>query len=90
VAVREWGEDTPSEPESSEGDKKEEDEDEEEGEVTPPPHSLPPEDLSPLSDLFSQQARVSLGTRWSKRPQTETGPSTGPPLWSGLALVSSD
>jgi hypothetical protein len=66
--VREWGEDTPSEPESSGGDNKEEDEDEEEGEVTPPPHSLPPEDLPPLSDLFSQQARVSLGTRWSKRP----------------------
>jgi hypothetical protein len=41
-------EETPSEPESS-GD---EDEDKE-GEITPSPHSLPPEDLPSLGDLFS-------------------------------------
>jgi hypothetical protein len=47
------GEYTPSEPESSGGDDEEEDEDMEEGEVTPHPHSLPPEDLHSLGDLFS-------------------------------------
>jgi hypothetical protein len=53
VAARAWGEDTPSNPESLGGDDEEEDEDREEGEVTPPPHSLPPEDLPSLGDMFS-------------------------------------
>jgi hypothetical protein len=55
VAVRAWGEETLAEPKSSRGDDKKEDEDGE-GEVTPPPHSLPPEDLPPLGDIISRQA----------------------------------
>jgi hypothetical protein len=55
------GEYTPSEPESSGGDDEEEDEDMEEGEVTPHPHSLPPEDLHSLGDLFSWHTRISVG-----------------------------
>jgi hypothetical protein len=38
VAVRAWGKETPSEPESSGGDDEGEDEYDEEGELTPPPH----------------------------------------------------
>jgi hypothetical protein len=56
-----WGEESPYEPESLGGGIKEEDEDKEEGEVTPPPHSLPPEDLPSLGDLFSQQAGIFIG-----------------------------
>jgi hypothetical protein len=65
-----WGAgrgDTASEPKSLGGDDEEEDEDREEGEVTPPPHSLLPEDLPSLSDIFSRQARISFGTGWPKR-----------------------
>jgi hypothetical protein len=54
AATRVRGEDTPSEPESSGGDDEEEDEDVEEGEVTPPPHSLPPEDLLSIGHIFSR------------------------------------
>jgi hypothetical protein len=42
-----------SEPKPSGDGNEEEDEDEEEGEITPYPHSLPPEDLPSLGDLFS-------------------------------------
>jgi hypothetical protein len=59
--------DTASEPKSLGGDDEEEDEDREEGEVTPPPHSLPLEDLPSLGDIFSRQARISVGTGWQKR-----------------------
>jgi hypothetical protein len=61
AAVRSWGEETPSRPESSGDD--DEDEDEEEGEITPSPHSPPPQDLPLLGDLFRQQARISIGAR---------------------------
>jgi hypothetical protein len=83
-----WGEDTPSEPESSGADNEEEDEDGEEGEVTPPPHSMLPEDLPSLGDIFSQQAWFSIGARRLKRPWTETEPSIDPPSQPCLTLVS--
>jgi hypothetical protein len=50
----ERGEDAPSEPKSLRGDIEEEKKDKEEGDVTPPPHSLPHEDLPSVGDLFSQ------------------------------------
>jgi hypothetical protein len=53
VRARGGGEETPSEPKPSGDGNEEEDEDEEEGEITPCPHSLPPEDLPSLGDLFS-------------------------------------
>jgi hypothetical protein len=63
------GEEITSEPESSRsGD--EEDEDEIEGAITPSPHSLPPKDIPSLGDLFSQQAGISVGVCWPKRPRT--------------------
>jgi hypothetical protein len=49
----EGGEETPSELESLGDGDEEEDEDVEEGDITPSPHSLPPEDLPSLGDLFS-------------------------------------
>jgi hypothetical protein len=79
LVMRARGEESPSEPESSGGDVEEEDEDEEEGEVTPPPHSSPLEDLPSLSNLFSQQAGISVGMRWPKQPRTDTGASFGLP-----------
>jgi hypothetical protein len=54
VTARVRWEETPSELESSRGDDEEEDEDRDEGEVTPPPHSLPLEDLIWLGDMFSR------------------------------------
>jgi hypothetical protein len=89
AATRAWGEETPSEPESSGDDDEEEDEDEEEGEITHSP-SPPPEDLPSLGDLFSQQAGVSVGARRVKRPKAGTGASSDPPPQSGLALVHYD
>jgi hypothetical protein len=57
MAVRAWGEDTPSEPETS----KEDDEgDKEEGEVTPPPHSPPREALPSLKEIFHMQTRSQV------------------------------
>jgi hypothetical protein len=63
----------PPESESSGGGDEEEDEDGEEGVVTPPLHSTPREDLPSLSDLFSQQAGISVGGRRPKRPWIGTG-----------------
>jgi hypothetical protein len=68
AAARARGEETPFELESLGGDDEEADEDKEEGEVTPPPHSLPPEDFPSFGALFSRQAGVSVGTRQPKRP----------------------
>jgi hypothetical protein len=78
MATRAWGEETPSELESSRDDD-EESEDEEEGRITPSPHSPPPEDLPSFGDLFSQQAGISYGAHWEKRPQTGAGGLFGPP-----------
>jgi hypothetical protein len=84
VATREWGEDTPSEPESMGGDNEEEDKDKKEG-------ALPAlEDLPSLGNLFRQQAGISIVVRQPKRPWTETVPSIGPPPQFSLTLVSSD
>jgi hypothetical protein len=66
------GEKTPSEPDSSGDGDVEENEDEEEGEISSSPHSSPPEDLPSLGDLFSQQAGISVGVSWAKRPRTGT------------------
>jgi hypothetical protein len=66
MAARAWGEETPSEPESSGGDNEEEDEGREEGEVTPPPHSPPSKDLPSLGDIFSRHAGISVGTHQPK------------------------
>jgi hypothetical protein len=76
--ARAWGDDTPSEPESSRGDDEEGDEDEEEVVVTPPPNSLPPKDVPSIGDLFCWQEGISFGARRLKQPQTETGPAIGP------------
>jgi hypothetical protein len=57
---RHGGKDIPSESKSSRGDDEEKDEDGEEGEVTPPPHSLLPEDLPSFGDIFSRQAGISV------------------------------
>jgi hypothetical protein len=81
---------SPYELESLGGGVEEEDEHEEKGDVTPLPHSLPPEDLPFLSDLFSQQVGISIGPCEAKWPQTGTRASSGPPPQSGLALVSFD
>jgi hypothetical protein len=84
------GEETPSEPKSLRGGDGEENEDEEEGEVSPPPQSLPPEDLTSPDDLFSQQAGISVGICQPKRHRTGTGASSGPLPQSVLVIVSSD
>jgi hypothetical protein len=89
AATRAWGEDTPSEPESSGGEDEEEDKDGEEEEVTPPPHSPPCEALPSLGDIFSRWARITIGARQSKWPRAETGPSTGLPPQPCITLVSS-
>jgi hypothetical protein len=67
---------TPSKPKSSKGGE-EEDEYEEDGEVTPPRHSPPPEDLHSLSDIFSQQVGIFIGTCRPKHLWTGIGPSSG-------------
>jgi hypothetical protein len=85
VAARAHREETPSEPESSGDDDEEEDEHEEEGEITPSPHSPPPEGLPSLGDLFSQQARISIGIRLMG-----TRASSGPLPPSDLLPVYSD
>jgi hypothetical protein len=54
MAMRDRGEDTPFEPESSGEDNKEENGDGEEGEVNPAPHSPPREALPLLGDIFSR------------------------------------
>jgi hypothetical protein len=84
------GEETPSEPKSSGGGIEDEDENKEEGVVTSPPHSPPPEDIPSLGNVFNQQAGISIGVRWPKRPWTGTGALFGPPPQSGLTLVSSN
>jgi hypothetical protein len=57
MVVRAWGEDTPSEPETS----KEDDEgDKEEGDVTPPPLSPPREALPSLREIFHMQTRSQV------------------------------
>jgi hypothetical protein len=71
-------------------DDEEEDRDEEEGEITPSPHSLLPKVLPSLSDLFNQQAGISVGAHRTKHPWTVTGGSFGPSPESGLMLVYSD
>jgi hypothetical protein len=45
------------------GDDEEEDEDIEDMEVIPPPHSLSPENLPSLGDIFSRQTEISIYTR---------------------------
>jgi hypothetical protein len=59
-----------------------------EGEVTPPPHSLPPDDLPSLGDIFSQQQRIFIDVHRPKQHQTEIGSSIGPLLQPHLELVS--
>jgi hypothetical protein len=66
MAVRVWGEDIPSEPESFDGE-------EEEGEVTPPPPSPPHETLPLFGDIISRHAGVEISVHQPKRTQTETG-----------------
>jgi hypothetical protein len=73
MAARVQGEETPSEPESSGDDDEEEDKDKEEGKITTSPHSLPPEDLPSLGDLFSQQQGISVGACQTKCPRTGAG-----------------
>jgi hypothetical protein len=84
MAARAWGEDTPSEHESLEGD----DEDGEGGEVTPPPHSPWCEALPFLGDIFNRQVGIIVGACQPKQPLTETGSSTCSPPQPYLALVS--
>jgi hypothetical protein len=66
-----------------------EEEDEEEGEIVSYRHSLPPENLHSLGDLFGQQAGISVGAQRLKRPQMDArgGPSTPPQL--SLVVVCS-
>jgi hypothetical protein len=54
-------------------------------EMTPSPHSPPPEGLPSLGDLFSQQARISVGIRLMG-----TRASSGPLPPSDLLPVYSD
>jgi hypothetical protein len=84
------GEETPSVPESSGDGYEEEGEDEEEGEIAPTPHSLPPEDLPSLGDLFSQQTRIYVGMRQTRRPRTGTRASSSLLPQSGPMLVYSN
>jgi hypothetical protein len=86
TVARAHREETPSEPESSGDDDVEEGEDEEEEEITPSPQS-PPKNLPSLGDLFSQQAGISVGVRWTKCPWSGTRGSSSPPPQSSLMLV---
>jgi hypothetical protein len=88
MKARARGEDTSSEPESSKGDNEEEDEDGKELEVTPPPHSLPPEDLPSLGDIFNRQAGISVDVGQPKCSQMETLLLASPLPQPHLILVS--
>jgi hypothetical protein len=58
--------------------------------VTPPPHSLLPEEFPALGDIFSRQVGITVGTCLLKWPRMDTGPSTGPPSQPYVPLVSPD
>jgi hypothetical protein len=90
MTARARGEETTSESESSRDDDEEEDEGAKEGKITSSPHSLPPEVLPSPGDLFHQQAGISIGTRRTKHPRTDSRGSFSPPPQSGLTLVYSD
>jgi hypothetical protein len=83
-------EDTPFKRESSGEDDEDEDEDGEEGKVSPPPDCPSCEALPLPDDIFSRQMGIAVSTRQPKRPQAETGQSTGSLPQPCLALVSSD
>jgi hypothetical protein len=79
---------TPFEPESSGDGDEEEDEDKEVGEITPSSHSLLPEDLPSLGDLFSQQAGISICMHRMRRLRTGTRVSSDPftIVWSRTSI----
>jgi hypothetical protein len=58
--------------------------------VTPPPHSLLPEEFPALGDIFSRQVGITVSTCLLKWPRMDTGPSTGPPSQPYVPLVSPD
>jgi hypothetical protein len=74
MVARARGEDTHSEPKSSD------EEEEEEGDVTPPPLSPPRETLPSFNDILSREVRVVIGVHQPKQIWTKTGPSAGMPL----------
>jgi hypothetical protein len=82
MAARVRGEDTPSEPESTD------EEEEEEGEVTPLSLSPPHETIPPLGDIFSRQEGVTVNVHRSKWTWTEADLSVSLPLQPRLVLVS--
>jgi hypothetical protein len=69
-----WGEETPSEPESSGDGDEEQDEDEEEGEIIPSVPCSPPDIIPSLDDLFSQ---IGGDLRWRALGEMPSGGNRG-------------
>jgi hypothetical protein len=83
LVVREQGEDTPAESNSST-------EEEKVGEVTPPPLSPPCVTLRSFCDIASRQVGIMVGEPRPKRGRTWTGSSVSLPQQPRLMPVSSD